>query len=457
MRFRPHALIAACLLSAPFVTAGSVTTVSAASGSWTFCQSSTEEKCIEQVIVTKTDGSATTYTTASALTTDRVLADIGCSAMGGDCDGVVTSAQAAEAAKTCAPIPTDMNMRSMTVSGGVIGHRDWTVRIDARTGTFEPAFSLGNGIVDTRITADGDGTWKYSITMKPVVQTLVTYPADLQFVGPMPTDWKQREKTFLATAEASKSFAKAGASIWPPSYLLWTGSPTTGCAFLPMNGMWGTTNGTGFEFGLRKKESTGSALSYEFVFKVSAAHYIRKDMLDTEVLSNGTYNSGPFTGEQMVNPADIRMMLPKTYITSLGYAQVSEIPSSALVVTAEDGQSTSPKLAAQPDGSAVLDFGISHFSAPNPTLSIQPKSTTTSTATASSTGISLARSKSLSLSRVISTSVKGTKTWTTSGKCRVSGSRVVASASKGTCRVTLTVRSPKKKVLFRKTVTVTVS
>lgn len=457
MRFRPHSLIAACMLSTPFVVAGGATTAVAVSSSWTFCQSSTEEKCIEQVIVTKADGSATTYTTASALTTDRVQADIGCSAMGGDCDGVVTSAQVAEAAKTCAPIPTDMNIKSITASGGVIGHRDWTVRIDARTGTFEPAFSLGNGIIDTRISADGDGTWKYSITMKPVVQTLVTYPADLQFVGPMPTDWNQRVNSFLATAAASKSFAKAGASIWPPSYLLWNGSPSTGCAYLPMNGMWGTTNGSGFEFGLRKKESSGSALSYEFVFKVSAAHFIRKDMLDTEVLSNGTYNSGPFTGEQMVNPADIRMMLPKSYITSLGYASVSEIPTTALIVTAEDGQSTSPKLTAQPDGSAMLDFGISHFSAPNPTLSIQPKSRTTSAPEASPTGITLKRSKTLSLTRVISTSVKGTKSWTTSGKCRISGSRVVASASRGSCRVTLTVRSAKKKVLFRKSVTVTVS
>ena len=454
MKLRGLIPLLTCMAFVPVLATTDEKPALAASGSFGFCQSASQENCIEQVVVTRVDGATSTYSSSSALSADNVQADIGCTAMGGTCDGVVTSTQVTEAAKTCSPITTDMSMRSLTVSGGVIGHRDWTVQLDARTGTFEPAFSLGNGIVDTRISPDSDGTWKYSITLKPVVQALVTYPAELQLVGPMPSDYTQKVNAFLATAEATMVHAKAGASIWPPSYLYWSGSPTTGCAYLPLTGMWGTTNGNGFEFGLRKKENAGTGLQYEFVFKVSSAHYVKKDMLDVEVGRFGTYNSGPFSGERILNPADVRMMLPKAYISALGYAQAGDIPSSALTVTTEDGQTASPKISPRSDGSAILDFGISHFSAPNPAVSVQQNSTVSSSTAVTR---SLGRNKSISAAKVVNATVKGSKTWTATGRCKVSGSRIVASASTGSCKVTVTVRNTKKKVLFRKTATLNVT
>lgn len=453
MTFRRQLLFVTVLIALQPVAVEDVAPVNASSGSFGFCRVSTDDRCIEQVVVTRTDGTTATYTSAAALSVDGVQADIGCSAMGGSCDGAPTSAQVADAAKTCSPVPTDMMMRSMNASGGVIGHRDWTVRIDARTGTFEPAFSLGHGIIDTRIGADGDGTWSYSITLKPVVRVEVDYPPELRFVGPMPPDFTQRINNYLATAEASMAHAKAEASIWPPSYLLWNGSPSTGCGYLPLTGMWGTTNGNGFEFGLRKKENPGDGLPYEFVFKVSSAHFIRKDMLDVQVARFGSYDRGPFYGEKIVNPADIRMMLPRDYLTSLGYAQATDIPASALVVKTEDGQAATPSIVPRPDGSAVLDFGISHFSAPNPSVSLQPKNN----ARTSGGGLSMRRRQSTAASRFVNTATKGTRAWTATGKCRASGTRIVASSSPGTCRVTLTVRDSRRKVLFRKTVAVVVT
>jgi hypothetical protein len=327
--------------------------------------------------------------------------------------------------------------------GGLIGDKDATVTITARTNTFEPAFTVGHGIVDTAIKDDGDGTWTFTIALRPVVRPSVDLPTDIRSEPGRMDDYNARVSEFLATAQATHVSVGAEAYTWPPSYLYWTKSRGLECAYVPMNGMWATTNGSGFEFGVRDRTATTGTVPYEFGFKVSAPHIITKDMLDVEMTGFGARVSGPFTGTSIVNPADIRMKVPKNYLTALGYSSSNSVPSSAIQVVAQDGQKTSPSLSAQDDGSAILDFGISHFSAPNPSVSISPPATKPQT---------LKRSRSLALSKVIKTTKKGQRQWKSTGKCRISGSKVVASRSKGTCKVTLVIRNSSRKITFKKTV-----
>lgn len=427
------------------------------SGEYLFCQTSAEEHCIEQVVVTKSDGTTVTYTSQTAISTDGVNAKFGCASIDGNCDGMQSSVQIAAAAAKCSPTADGTRIASLYASGGVTGHKDWSVRIDARVGTFEPAFSLGNGIVDTTTSADPDGSWRYSVTFKPVVTTLATLPAELQFTPPLPADYSTRVNAYLATAVATGASATTSASIWPPRYLYWDGSPSTGCGYIPLSGMWATSNGSGLEFGMRKKTKDDGGTAYEFAFKVSAAHFIKRDMLDADYSAFMIPNGSRYTGELIVNPADIRMMLPKSYIQSLGYGAASEIPTSALSITTEDGQTASPSLQPRSDGSAILDFGIAHFSAPNPALSIKPASAATSNSSVVSTTRTLARGKSVSLTSLVANIPQGTRSWIATGACKVSGTRVIAKSSKGTCTVAVTVKNSSKKVVFRKSVKIRVA
>lgn len=460
MFFLVSALVAGATPSLPS-SPSTVNAMMGSSGAWPFCQSSTDEKCTEEVVVTKPDGTAKVYTSSSSMQTDGVVGQISCTAMNGDCDSSTTTEQVAELAKTCNPAPNTNYLKSLFAQGGVLGHKDWSVRLTARTGSFEPAFSIGHGIIATAISPDPDGTWRYSVTLRPVVKTSATLPVDLQGPNSGTADGQKRIKEFLATAEATHAWVSAEAYVWSPTHLYRTGKPGTGCNFVRLNGMWATTNGTGVEFGLRERTATSGTSTYEFAFKVSAPHIIRRDMLDVESNSSGTPHTGSFTGEKIVNPADIRMYLPKQYGESLGYSDVGSIPKSALQVVTEDGQPANPFITPSPDGSGVLDFGISHFSAPNPSVSISPRTTATTasaaTSAAAKTVTSIARRKSVSLARVMTTTKKGVRQWNATGQCRVSKSKLVASDRRGTCRVTLTVRNSSKKVVFRKTVTVKVT
>lgn len=388
---------------------------------------------------------------------DGVHGVISCTAMNGNCDGTATTEQIAVLAKTCAPDSNGNHLKSLSVQGQVLGNKNWSVRITARTGTFEPAFSIGHGIVATSISSDPDGTWRYSVTLRPVVKTYATFPADLQGPDAYTTAGQKRIKEFLATAEATSASVSAEAYIWPPSYLYRTGKPGTGCNFVKLNGMWATTNGTGVEFGLRERTATTGASDYEFAFKVSAPHIIRRDMLEIESSRSGSPYTTSFTGEKIVNPADIRMHLPKQYAESLGYSDIGSIPKSALQVVTEDGQPANPFITASPDGSGVLDFGIAHFSAPNPSVSISPRTTSATTSSAATTVTSIARRKSVSLAKVITTTRKGTRQWKATGQCRVSKSTLIATSRRGSCKVTLTVRNSAKRIVFKRTVTLKVT
>ena len=451
-------LIAALATGSTPLAPSSPSTVEAmmgSSGAWPFCQSATDERCTEEVVVAKSDGTTVTYTSSSSMFADGVMGEISCTAMNGNCDGAVTTKQIEELAKTCSPVPNGNYLQSLFAQGGVLGHKNWSVRITARTGSFEPAFTIGNGIVGTSISSDADGTWRYSVTLRPIVKTSATLPLDLQGPEAATTAGQKKIKEFLATAEATHASVSAAAYIWPPSHLYRTGKPGTGCNFAQLNGMWATTNGTGVEFGLRERTATTGASDYEFAFKVSAPHIIRRDMLEIEASRSGSPYTTSFTGEKIVNPADIRMYLPKQYGESLGYADIGSIPKSSLHVVTEDGQAADPFITPSPDGSGVLDFGIAHFSAPNPSVSISPRATLTTSATKTVT--SLARREAIGLTKVITTTKKGTRQWRATGQCRVSKAKLVATSRRGTCKVTLTVRNASKKVVFKKTVTLKVT
>ena len=162
--------------------------------------------------------------------------------------------------------------------------------------------------------------------------------------------------------------------------------------------------------------------------------------------------------------------MPASYFEALGYASLSEFNSSSYSVTTEDGQPTTPSVAVQEDG-ILINLGVQHYSAPNPSITITPKFTATTstnslpvstvapTTTSSTPKLlrTLARRKTAPLSSFLTTTIKGTKSWRVTGGCSITQSRLRAPMKKTTCTLTLTVRNAKKKVVATKTAKIRIS
>jgi hypothetical protein len=181
------------------------------------------------------------------------------------------------------------------------------------------------------------------------------------------------------------------------------------------------------------------------------------------------------------------MFIPDSYVASIGYTTES-FNVSALKLSVADNQVAKPVLTRR-SGGFGLDFGIAHYSTPNPVLEFlnpnwtetadsaltsnttAPETTTTTTAvyvppvtTIKQTGIqtkvkktisgtSLAKSVSLSIPKKAKISITMASKY--AKKCKVSGTSVKTLA-KGTCVVKVTVTTSTKKKTS-KNVTISVS
>lgn len=452
-------------LLAPIASVAGSSPAANAVGPWPFCNGSTTRNCIESVVIDSHGSGVNTYTDATALSNAGGIIDVGC--LTGSCetslstDDVIAANKNNCAAISSLPFP-------VFITSKVAGHRDHSTTINLNMGTFEPALSIGSGIETTAISKNQDGTWKYSLTVHSVVtmSTSGPLPAEINSL-PEPARTSAIEER-LKTSVADSASAGSSVSVFPPTILRWVGSTRDNpwlkstCELIPASGAWATANATNFQFGLYTK-SAASEVPWLFKFKASGPHFIKSDMLDVQpTVGFGVPNQGPFTGTQMVNPADFRMWVPATYGTALGYASASEM-RAGITVTASDGQSVSPTVVSSGNGYEI-NFGIAHYSAPNPTVSFKPGRLFPVAAQSSTSGPKMKVGKSTTQSSLLKaaglTAPKSSKVTITvksssARYCRKSGTSVKALKA-GTCSVTVTVK-PKSGAAKTRTVKVAVT
>jgi hypothetical protein len=146
-----------------------------------------------------------------------------------------------------------------------------------------------------------------------------------------------------------------------------------------------------------------------------------------------------------------------------GYQNLAEVTPSNLEVTVS-GEPDTPTLTIQ-EGGILVDTGVRHFSAPNPTVKLLPRGSEKASpipdspspiAPKDSAQVELKRGRSTSLEKIYRARPREVTKWVVSGRCFVRGARLVASARPGLCRVTASVkRGPRHLVVARKVFRVT--
>lgn len=452
-----------------------------AASAWNFCSPTNPILCIEKVVVTDAQNRATEYLSNAALTDDDVIVSVSCLSPTGQCLGGPSSSEIIKAnTEKCATLPSDVNF-AVYVMAAAGGQRENEVAVFLNLGTKEPGLSVGSGLLSTEAKQDSSGNWRYVARTKAVVKSYVQVPDGFKrFDEP---GYQDDYKQFLATASATSASSNSIFTIHSPSNLRWVISPYNPlgghkltwvtekmCDYIPLNGAWVSANASAFEFGIQTNE-VKSQLPWYFKAMASAPHFVRSDMLEIQPTSTrGTNNLGPFNGPLIVNPADIKMWVPREYATKLGYATAAEM-QSAISVSTEDGQVAKPTVA-DSNGGFLINFGISHYSAPNPSMRFTPKEgfskptvvgpDAPTTPTTKALAVRIAKTisgKTLAIHAKLSVSngskVKLKVLPTSSRICRVSGS-AVRGLKAGTCRISVSV-VPRKGPSKSKTVALKVT
>lgn len=168
-----------------------------------------------------------------------------------------------------------------------------------------------------------------------------------------------------------------------------------------------------------------------------------------------------------VTPGYVKVFLPSAYVLGTkGYASLAEVTSENIALTVSNAEAKAT--VAVLDGGLLIDTGVTHYSAPSPTVRLKsktetsgPSSVTTTTSAPSSSNLTGSRTPGGSLSKgstrllsvVYKTKASQKPKWSASGACSIKGSKLVAKSSSGSCTVTVRVLNSKKKyvVAARKT------
>ena len=161
-----------------------------------------------------------------------------------------------------------------------------------------------------------------------------------------------------------------------------------------------------------------------------------------------------------MTPGYVRVFLPEAYIIrDRGYENLSLVTPDRVKLTVSGANATAK--VTKVDGGILVDTGVEHFSAPNPEMTILKAGTASAPAVLAKAPAvvvsSLKKGKSKALSSIARTKASQKPKWSASGKCKISGSKVVALKKAGTCKVTLRVLNSKKKYVVKATKTFKVS
>ena len=231
------------------------------------------------------------------------------------------------------------------------------------------------------------------------------------------------------------------------------------CKDLPMKGLWVESNAQMFSYSVGFYGKSKQAAS-KFSFAASSPHYL--------------------PGGTELNPARFNMFIPDSYVTSIGYT-ADTFNISALKLTVADAQVAQPTLTRRAGGFG-LDFGIAHYSSPNPELEFlnsnwteaeAPLTSSTSSNTATKvaapvakisrsitsktkrtlSGTSLAKSAGLALPKKAKITLSMSKKY--AKQCKLSTTSV-RTLKKGKCVVKVTVVTTVKKKTKKTSKNVTV-
>jgi hypothetical protein len=432
-------------------------------GKWDFCAVETDIGCIESFKTTNNNNQEIV-----------IVSDIQRQTYPGlnfdfNCNSMSTNQSSCESKATTPSDSRGVGKCGFTEPAKLIGHASWAEHVGKefqmtiRTGDFDPVFSFGNGITGTSRTENPDGTYKF--VWSGIFDEIKTssIPSSLTS-GPLANNHEQLMKDFFSTATVNSAVLQSIIYVMPAAYLhislpservngVWVQE----CKDLPMKGMWVDANSQMFSYQVGFYGKSTSAAS-KFSFAASSPHYL--------------------PGGTELNPARFNMFIPDSYVTSIGYT-LETFSVSALKITVADNQVANPALTRR-TGGFKLDFGIAHYSTPNPvleflnpnwteTVALIPASSGTTTtfvplvSTLKQTGIqtkvkktmsgtSLAKSVSLSIPKKAKISITMASKY--AKKCKISGTSIKTLA-KGTCVVKVTVTTATKKKTSRN-VTITV-
>jgi hypothetical protein len=420
-------------------------------GKWDFCATSQEVGCIEsfktvddlnQEVVITTESQRQAYTGLS---------------FGIWCSSYSTNQSQCDSRASTPSDPRSVGKCGFTEPAKLKGTASWQGRfgrpfqMTVRTGDFDPVLTMGNGISGTTRTANTDGTFTFVWSGFLDEIKTASIPTSLTS-GPLASNYEQLLKDFFATAVTSGAVQNSIIYVWPAAYLhvavpgeRVNGVWVTECVNLPMVGMWVEANSQMFShsvgfFGRSTKASS------KFSFAASSPHYLPDGVT--------------------LNPARFNMFIPDSYVSSIGYT-ADTFSVSALKLSAADNQAVNPVLTRRTGGFG-LDFGIAHYSSPNPQLEFynnnwtEPVATTPGASTTTTTAVPASKpitksakvlrvGKVFSKSAVINASGLRPSTRSTSVMTVVSGvknCRILSSGVRGlktgSCKVKVTVRASGK-------------
>lgn len=324
--------------------------------------------------------------------------------------------------------------------------------LSVRVGAFDPSYVTGNGMTSYSGVESADGTFTLKLAGFVDTTLITNMPAGMSGDGA-----REQVEKFLSTAEATSAVVGSRITVYPAQKLKYRDpADLTKCRVMPIRGMWADSNGGQYSAGSLVIPDSKSGVIASMKYISRGPHYGLPDA----------------NGVRGLNLARFKVFIPNAMITAAGYADASEFPDSAVSVKTADGQTPSPTRTTESNG-LVFDLGITHFSAPDPTVDISSRqvavTTTTVAVTATTTTAAanmppIARGRSLTSSRLA----------TLAGLARPSGSKVTVKVSAagarycrvvgtsvkglkaGTCKVTVTVK-PVRGATKSKTLAVTVS
>jgi hypothetical protein len=373
-------------------------------GQWDFCTTETDIGCIESFKTTDDNNQEILITSQNEKMTHAGMSfEINCSSYStnqSECDSKAETPRDPRGVGKC----------GFTEPAKLVGRASWAGRegrefqMTIRTGNFDPVFSYGNGITGTSRLENSDGTYKYvwsgifdEIKTSPIPSSLTS--------GMLAPNHEQLMKEFFATAIASSAVLQSIVYVFPAAYLRVAepGEKVDGvwsqeCKDLPMKGLWVESNAQMFSYSVGFYGKSKQAAS-KFSFAASSPHYL--------------------PGGTELNPARFNMFIPDSYVTSIGYT-AETFTVSALNLTVADDQVANPTLTRRTAGFG-LDFGIAHYSSPNPELEFLNSNWTETQTIPSFTGSNTAAT-------VASTTTKKTSSVTSKAKRTLSGTSLAKSA-----------------------------
>lgn len=432
-------------------------------GDWTFCTSESQVGCIEHFSFEDGGGVMRSYATLNEAQNAGISVTARCYASGAS-DGapcVPPASMGCGSAGTNFQVsvnPTPFDENANPRDGSVFLDRRFVVRL--RTGDFDPVFAMGGRIDATTRARLSSGLFTFEVEGR--IQK--SYSVSFSGVSMQPYEtYRSRLSEFLGTSKATSVAYSAGVSVYPSSFLKSTSVDLNGlCVTMPFTDAFADANGMGFTTTWKPARPTDPLVS-TIEMEVSGPHFLPD--------SNG--NDDKFV------PARIRFFLPDAFFTSAGYEDPSRFDASRMLITTRDGQKPVPTLTRKATG-VLVDYGISHYSAPDPVLklyrsgvspAVDAVSVTTTTAPAPTTtlptsagsALRLSKGKAYTSSRLASAAgLKRPTGATVSLKvvpssvryCRVVGASV-RGLKAGRCRVTVNVRL-KGRTTAVKTLTITV-